>query len=489
MKKNCLLKALLCMILLVMVFTFLIPSTTGIRNYTPIGTVVLNVVQSFAYFTDPILLILLIGGFYGVLNKTGGYKKLLDSIVVKFKDNKNFIIFTIVLFAGIAAVTGISLPLLVFVPFMVSIILLMGYDKLVALSSTVGAILVGLLGGLFNNFNDPSYGSVTNMEMMLGVDFGSNTLYKILLLLISVGLLILYVTKHIKSVKDKKVKYDIKDDTDIMINLVKGSYKSIKVWPIILVFSLMLVILILGLVPWNSLFEIEVFENFHTWLTSLTIPEFKLFGITFSEFPLFDNLISSSFAPFGEWTSINYGNVGNQLMTMNLIVVLTVLLIICARVKFEDAVEGFVSGVKKMIPTALLVSLAYVVLVTSFNKGFIESIIEWAMELVGGFNIVVVSLLSIIGSLFSVDFFYTVVGVFTVITGYVEDTSVISCLDVIYQAMYYLVMLIGPTSIMLIFGLSYLNIPYKEWLRYIWRFILELFILIIVILCLMMLLI
>lgn len=251
----------------------------------------------------------------------------------------------------------------------------------------------------------------------------------------------------------------------------------------------MLVILILGLVPWNSLFEIEVFENFHTWLTSLTIPEFKLFGITFSEFPLFDNLISSSFAPFGEWTSINYGNVGNQLMTMNLIVVLTVLLIICARVKFEDAVEGFVSGVKKMIPTALLVSLAYVVLVTSFNKGFIESIIEWAMELVGGFNIVVVSLLSIIGSLFSVDFFYTVVGVFTVITGYVEDTSVISCLDVIYQAMYYLVMLIGPTSIMLIFGLSYLNIPYKEWLRYIWRFILELFILIIVILCLMMLLI
>ena len=46
-------------------------------------------------------------------------------------------------------------------------------------------------------------------------------------------------------------------------------------------------------------------------------------------------------------------------------------------------------------------------------------------------------------------------------------------------------MLVGPTSVMLIFGLSYLNIPYKEWLKYIWRLIVQLFILIFVILCLM----
>lgn len=489
MKKNCLLKVMLSVILLVMVLTFLIPSTTGVKNYVPVGTVVLNMVQSFAYFTDPILLILLIGGFYGVLNKTGGYKKLLDSIVVKYKDNRNFIIFTIVLFALVSALTGISLPLLAFVPFVISIILLMGYDKLVALSSTIGAILVGLLGGLFNSFNDPSYGSVTNMEMMLGLDFGSNLLYKILLLLLSLGLLVLYVIKHIKKVNEKAVKYDIKDDTDILITEVKGSYKSIKTWPIIMVFGLLLVILVLGLVPWNSLFKVEAFANFHTWLTGITIPEFKLFGMTFHEFPVFNNLVSGMFAPFGEWTSTTYGNVGNHLMTMNLIIVLTVLLCICSRVKFDDAIEGFVSGVKKMVPTALLVSLAYVVLVTSFNRGFVESIIKWAMELVGGFNIIVVSLLSIIGTLFSVDFFYAVVGVFTTITGYVEDTSVMPLLDVIYQAIYYLVMLVGPTSVMLIFGLSYLNVSYKEWLKYIWRLILELFILIIVILCLMLLLI
>ena len=489
MKKNGLLKVIFGVFALVILLTFIIPTTSGERSYLGIGQFVMNIIQSLAFFTDPVLLIIVIGGFYGVLNKTDGYKKILDKIALKYKDTRNFIIFIILAFALVAALSGISLPLLVFVPFVVSIILLMGYDKLVALSSTIGAILVGLLGGLFNNFIDPSYGSVTTMELSLGLESGANLLYKILLLILAVGILVLYVLKHIKNVKDKKVKYDIKDDSDILITEVKGSYKNIKTWPIVTAFVIMFVILILGLVPWNSLFEIELFNNLHTWITGLAIPEFKLFGITFSEFPIFNNLISSSFPAFGEWTSTSFGNVGNQIMVINLIIVLMVAVVIFARVKFDEAVEGFVEGAKKILPTAILVSLAYVVLISSFTNGFMGSIIKWAMELVGGFNVVVVSILSIIGSFFSVDFFYSVAGVFSSITGYVEDTSLYPLLDVIYQSFYYLVMLVGPTSVMLIFGLSYLNIPYKEWLKYIWRLIVQLFILIFVILCLMLILI
>ena len=282
MKKNGLLKVIFGVFALVILLTFIIPTTSGERSYLGIGQFVMNIIQSLAFFTDPVLLIIVIGGFYGVLNKTDGYKKILDKIALKYKDNRNFIIFIILAFALVAALSGISLPLLVFVPFVVSIILLMGYDKLVALSSTIGAILVGLLGGLFNNFIDPSYGSVTTMELSLGLESGANLLYKILLLILAVGILVLYVLKHIKNVKDKKVKYDIKDDSDILITEVKGSYKNIKTWPIVTAFVIMFVILILGLVPWNSLFEIELFNNLHTWITGLAIPEFKLFGITFS---------------------------------------------------------------------------------------------------------------------------------------------------------------------------------------------------------------
>lgn len=479
MKKNGLLKIVLCSLLLVLVLTYVLPNTSGVRNYLGIGTMVQNTIQSLAYFTDTILLIVLIGGFYGVLNKTGGYKKLLDKIVVKFKGNRNFVIFVILAFGLLASLTGISLPLLIFVPFIVSIMLLMGYDKLVAISSTVGSIIVGLIGGLFINYIDSNYGTVTTMESTLGLDPRSNLLYKILLLVGALGLLILYILKHIKNVNDKKVKYDIKDDSDILITEVKGSYKSIKTWPIITIFSVMLVILILGLVPWNSLFKIEVFNNFHTWLQGLKIGNFAIFS----------NIISPSFPALGEWTSTAFGNVGNQIMVMNLIIVLMIAVVLICRVKFDDAIEGFIDGIKKMIPTALLTILAYTILIIVFSNGFIGTIIKWAMELVGGFNIIVASLLTIIGSLFNIDYFYSVIGVFTVITGYIKDTSVYPLLDIMYQSLYYLVMLVGPTSVMLIFGLSYLNIPYKEWLKYIWRLVLELFILIFLILCLMLILI
>ena len=47
-----------------------------------------------------------------------------------------------------------------------------------------------------------------------------------------------------------------------------------------------------------------------------------------------------------------------------------------------------------------------------------------------------------------------------------------------FQSLYGLISIIGPTSIVLIFGLTYLDVPYTTWIKYIWRFILSLFIII-----------
>jgi uncharacterized ion transporter superfamily protein YfcC len=45
--------------------------------------------------------------------------------------------------------------------------------------------------------------------------------------------------------------------------------------------------------------------------------------------------------------------------------------------------------------------------------------------------------------------------------------------------MYGLVSLIAPTSILLIIGLVYYDIPYTTWLKFIWRLLLKLIILVI----------
>ena len=40
----------------------------------------------------------------------------------------------------------------------------------------------------------------------------------------------------------------------------------------------------------------------------------------------------------------------------------------------------------------------------------------------------------------------------------------------IFQVMYGLAMLLAPTSILLFPGLSYLDVKYKDWLKYIWKY-------------------
>ena len=92
----------------------------------------------------------------------------------------------------------------------------------------------------------------------------ANIFPKLLLLFAAIAILIFYISKHIKAVEEKKVKYEINDNTDLLVTEVKGNYKDIKTWPIIVILSLIFILMVLGMMPWNSLFGIDCFDKFHT---------------------------------------------------------------------------------------------------------------------------------------------------------------------------------------------------------------------------------
>ncbi len=471
MKKHSLLKILGIILLLIVIVTYCVAGRTGEITYLGLGDVAVNYIQSFYYFFDTALFVMVVGGFYGILNKTGAYKKLLDNIVSKVKKHSKIFIFgIIVLFALVSSLTGISIPLFIFVPFVVSIILLLGYDKLVAMVSTIGSILVGFIGGIFVTFRDPnSYYSVyyTTFEEFVGADKFSNWIFQLVLLILGVALLIFYVNRHIKNVEKKKVKYDLSDNSDVLITEVKGNYKDIKTWPLIVIFALIAILLILGLLPFASLFNLSIFNDFHTWLTGLKI----------GEFAVFNSIISANFTAFGEWASL-----GTYTMAMIMLAIFAIIIKFIYHIKFNDLIDDFVSGVKKMVPIAALVTLAYAVLVCSYNNGFTETLINNITDAVGGFNIVVDALITMVGSLLHTDLYYAAAGVFTPLITAITDESVYQLLALTFQSFYGLTMLIGPTSILLIIGLRYLDIPYTTWIKFIWRFVLGLFLIIFVVL-------
>lgn len=476
-KKYGLFKVLSVLLLLVVIATYLIKGRQGKIIYLALGDVFLNYIQSFYYFFDTAIFILVVGGFYGFLNKIPAYKQMLQGISKRLLDKEHeklFVIIATVVFALLASLTGLNMILLLFIPAVISIILLLGYDKLVALSATIGGVLVGYIGGILLSFKDASsqYSvSYTTFDKLVGLkDNWSNLFPKILLLVIAVLLLIYTIINHIK--KNETEKYHLtKNDAlfvDVKIEKKKDEKNSKKVliWPLGIVLGLLVIILILGYFPWSDLFGIKCFDQFHTWLTGLKI----------GKYVVFTSLISSSFTALGTW-----GNLGSFMMAIFFVVLFMIILMAVYGVKFEEAMDGFVYGMKKMLPAAMIAGLAYCVLVCSYNNGFLETIITNASKSFGD-NVIINSLITILGSILNVDTYYVTAGVFTSIVSALPDKANLSVYALMFQSLYGLVQLVGPTSILLIVGLSYLEVPYKTWLKYIWRFVVELLIVILIVL-------
>ena len=465
MKKHGLLKILGAILLLVVIASFALTGRNDTKDYIGLGDVVFNGFKSLYFFFYLAVFLLSIGGLYGILNKAPAYKKLLDKITTKLKPlGKKYIFITILVFAVISSLTGMTLPLLIFVPFVISIILSLGYDKLVAVSSTIVSIMVGYIGGVFVTFYNPNAYGMSTYETFVGAETQfANVFPKLLLLFSSITLLIYFVNNHIKTVENKKVKYELNEDSELLIHEVKGNYKEIKTWPLIVILSLVFIILTLGMVPWKSLFDLTIFTEFHTWLTGLSIKEFKIIP----------NIISASIPAFGEWNTS--GNpMTSYIFICLLLLFFTALIALINRIKLDDAIDSYLEGVKKALPAAILITVAYTVLVCVYNNGFLEKIIADY----GKFNYGISSLLAFLGSILNVDMTWILLGAYSPIVNLITDSTIYESVAILLQGIYGIASLVGPTSLILIFGLSYLDIPYTTYLKYIWRFILALIVLV-----------
>lgn len=481
MKKHSLFKviliilgALLAVNGILAILGYFVPALEGKYSMIALGDVFMNFVQSFYYFFDTVVYLLVLGTFYGVISEVPAYKKLVDNIAQKVKSHSKLFIFIVTgLFAVITFACGLVNVLLVFVPFIVAIILLLGYDKLVAISSTVVAMLVGCMSSLFLTFRDPNsyYGyNATTIEKMTGISDYANWIPKLVLLVLGTALLIFFIDRYIKNLENKKVKYELNESNEVNVSEVKGDYKNIKTWPVIVMFVFILVILILGYLPWNTLFKIECFDKFNEWLV----------GIKIGEFAIFSNVVSPSLYAFGNWASL-----GSYMSIIITLIIFTLITKFVYKVKFNEVIDNFVSGAKKMVPAIFLVIITYDILVCTYNHSFMSTIMTWISETKLGINVFTASVISALGSLLHTDLYYTVAGVYSPLIGLVENESMLNTYAMTFQSIYGIVAMIGPTSFLLIVVLKYFDVPYTSWVKYIWRFVLMLLLLVILVLLVM----
>ena len=136
-------------------------------------------IESFIYATSDamtgvviILVIILIGGTFLVLDKSGVLKYIMSVIVDKFSDKK-YSLLAIMIFACmlLSSFAGILEESVTLVPLAVAIALSFGWDSFVGLGVSLIAVTFGYSAATFNPFNVGIVQSMTDLPMFSGVLF------------------------------------------------------------------------------------------------------------------------------------------------------------------------------------------------------------------------------------------------------------------------------------------------------------------------------
>lgn len=555
MKKYNSIKVVLITIVLFLLLTWILPAASFSSEFQDQGRIQMGLfdlfsypLTSLSYFGYIAWYILMVGGFYGILYKIPAYRNLLDKIADKFRAKGTlFVGIMMVLIAVITSVCGAQLAFILFFPFIASIILLMGFDKIVVALTLVGSTMVGIIGTTlgYNNV------SVLISESLLNQDLGDNIGAKVLVLVFSLILLVVNTVMYIKktgvvtdedsksskkakaeSKKEKVVEIEVEEDDDdededdeeeekeekkdnnksskstnnkktnnnnnkknnkssknnkkkssksknnnkaaatdddvivvknmnknehLVPNEVEGKHSTL---PLVITFLFLLVILVLAFIPWSNAFKITGMEDATTAVT-----EYTLF-----DFPIFAKLLGN-FNTFGSWMV-------NDMIVVLFVVVLVLSLIY--KLKFDAVMDGFVAGAKKAVTPAVLTILLYLILVMNTYHPYQLTIYKAVIDITGNFNVFTSTIVAILSSIFNVDPLYAYQAAVPYLLSVVSNKDVYNVIELLFQSIYGFTMLFAPTSLILMGTLSYLNVSYKDWLKNVWKFLLELLVVLLI---------
>lgn len=467
--KHSIFKAVLLTLGIIILLTWILPAkTVGTEGLEAAGRVQVGLFDFVSYLYEvPYLLIyyglyngimndpmyiLVVGAFYGLLYKTNAYRNLLDRIKDRYEGREwIFLTLVMILFAVLSSVAGMSYVLIALFPLVFGVMMLMGYSKVTAVLTTVGSVAVGTLANTYYN----AAGSAAVLST-LSLAPSTDIVAKIIVLVLAICLLVFNVLRYAKAYKISEPRKGF--------TYPETKNKKAKVWPLVLVLDCTLLILLLAMISWSSTFNVDAFSKALEKVTAFEIAKFPIFGKIFG---------TNGLTAFGAWGM-------GQIITLFIVSGLMIMLL--CKVKFNDAIDGIVSGLMKAIKPAALLVLVYTLIFITGNSPVLFTIIEPILKLSSKFDVIsvfTVSISSLISHLMNVDLTFSSYSILSYVQILFTDTSVAHVIGFIVQATYGLAMLFVPTSVILVAVLSYTGVSYVKYLKAVWKLVLELFALII----------
>jgi len=241
-------------ILLVTLMTYFVPAgeyervstQKGIERVKPDSFHLINnsPVSFFEFFksiyegmvssADIIFFVFIIGGVFNIIKNTGIINQGINLLIDYFEGKEKLIIPIIVFIFSLAgAVLGVSEEILPFYPLLISVSILMGFDKVVGISMGLLGVTSGFAAGFFNPFTVAIAQDIAQLPLFSGF------ILRIIVYIIFVGSTILYLMRYAGKISNDpklSITYEEKDQIDYELDKPnKFNQKHIRVIIVIIV--------------------------------------------------------------------------------------------------------------------------------------------------------------------------------------------------------------------------------------------------------------
>lgn len=432
---------LICLILVVALLTWILPAgayrygtdgapVTGTyapveRNGQSIWEVMLAPLDGFYEAIEIAVFILMVGGFLGVMGKTGAIDGGISAMVGALGDRGVILIPLLMVAFSLGGTTfGMAEETMAFYPLLIPVMVVAGYDTLTAVSVILLGAGAGVIGSTVNPF---ATGIAAGFA---GVNMGENLGLRLVMLILGLGVSVGFVLVYGQRVRSDPARslvsaqrqenlrhFAVRQD---MAGLTGRQKTALGL------FALTFLIMVYGVIPFQDMGI--------TWLPTL--------GWWFPE-------LSALF-----WVA-------------------AVITGMVCRVGEKDIVDGFVTGASELLGVAFIIGISRGITVI-MNRGHItDTILHWGEQALSGAGGVGFVLLSF--------------GVFLVLSFLIPSSSGLATLSMpimaplaemtgvsralvvtAYQSASGIVNLITPTSAVVMGALAIGRVSYGVWMKYVW---------------------
>ena len=400
-----------------------------------VGAVLKAAFSGFYDAVDVCVFILMVGGFLGVVMKTGAVDAGVGSIIRHLGGKEKWLIPILMLLFGLGGTTyGMWEETMAFYPLLIPVFLAAGYDAVVGIS----VILLGAGAGVISSTVNPFATGIA--AGFAGVSLGEGILLRVLQWVIFESAAIWFVMAYAARVKKNPARSVVGVGAGkIQANMEQSVEYTPRRKVIMVIFTLTFLIMIYGVIPFDEM--------------GLPLP---VLGWWFPE-------LSALFLAAGVIVGLLDGQ------------------------REDELAETFVAGCADLLGVALIIGISRGITVLMNDGGITDTVLHWgedALSGAGAFSFVLLVYLIYLPltilipsssglATLSVPIMAPL-GQFAGVGGDLVVTA--------FQSASGLVNLITPTAAVVMGALALGHVPYDRWVKYVWKLVLYFFLLTIVLL-------